>query len=212
MHLLVTDRLACPHCGPSFGLLLLAHKMENRRVMDGHFGCPNCRASYPVRGGYADFRVASEPRSAAASSSFPEGDAEAGLRLAAMIGVREGPGMLLLMGGTAAQAPRLAAMIPDIEVVALHPDIEEWGEAEGVSRGRTGSGLPFFAHTMRGVALDTTTRPADELAECVRVLAPGARLVIEQGGERVLEGYREAMERAGLEVLLATERLLVGQK
>jgi uncharacterized protein YbaR (Trm112 family) len=216
MHLLVTDRLACPHCGPAFGLLLLAHAMEHRRVREGHFGCPNCRTSYPVKGGFADFRPpGQEARSIPAPApapELPEEDAEAGLRLAAMLGVREGPCLLMLMGAPAAQAERLAAMIPEVEVVALHPETRHWAPAAGVSRGEVASTLPFFSGALRGVALDTSVVSRDALAEPVRVLAPGSRLVLEltPGDDRV--AWQAALEGAGLELLLATDRRIVGEK
>jgi hypothetical protein len=198
--------------------------MQDRRVRTGHFGCPNCRASYPVRGGFADFRVpgvAPSPGDSQVGSpeppslGLPEGDAEGGLRLAAMLGVQSGPGMLLLLGEPAAQASRLAAMIPDVEVVALHPGTERWPEVAGVSRGVAGAVLPFFTHTMRGVAVGVQPDAPIEMAELVRVLVPGGRLVIEgedSGREMGLEPWQSAMEEIGMEPLLATDRILVGQK
>ena len=57
MHLLLTDRLTCPRCGPSFGLILLADRMNDRRVVDGVLGCPNCRDGFPVRDGFGDLRA-----------------------------------------------------------------------------------------------------------------------------------------------------------
>ena len=56
MHLLLTDRLTCPRCGPEFGLVLLADRLEDRRVLEGALGCPNCRDRYPVRDGFGDLR------------------------------------------------------------------------------------------------------------------------------------------------------------
>lgn len=220
MHLLVTDRLACPRCGPAFGLLLLASEMQDRRVRAGHFGCPNCRASYPIRGGFADFRIpgieaASDEPQPAALQELHEGDAEGGLRLAAMLGVQSGPGMLLLLGGPVSQASRLAAMIPEIEVVALHAGMRGWPEAAGVSRGMAGATLPFFTHTMRGVAMGVSSDAPAEVSELARVLAPGGRLVIQAEDADPATGlapWRAALEEIGLELLLATDRMLVAQK
>ena len=56
MHILVTDRLACSRCGPAFGLVLLADRLENRRVLSGHLGCANCRERYPIIEGFGDLR------------------------------------------------------------------------------------------------------------------------------------------------------------
>ena len=57
MQLLLTDRLACPRCGPGFGLVLLADRMVDRRVHEGTLGCPNCRDSFTVHAGFADLRA-----------------------------------------------------------------------------------------------------------------------------------------------------------
>ena len=46
MHILLTDVVTCPRCGPEFGLILLADRFEERRVMQGRLGCPNCREEY----------------------------------------------------------------------------------------------------------------------------------------------------------------------
>lgn len=51
MHLLLTDILSCPRCGPEFGLILLADRIEARRVLAGILGCANCRSKYPIREG-----------------------------------------------------------------------------------------------------------------------------------------------------------------
>ena len=197
--------------------------MEHRRVREGYFGCPNCRSSYPVTGGFADFRGSGRPvdpmfpPNAALPNPvhvapLPSDDAEAGLRLAAMLGVREGPCLLLLMGAPVGQASRLAAMIPEVEIVAFHAETRHWPEASGVSRGIAGAALPFFSGALRGVALDTCSVRPDALGEPLRVLAPGARLVLELGDGQDRVGWQDALEQARLDILLATDRLLVGQK
>jgi uncharacterized protein YbaR (Trm112 family) len=219
VHLLVTDRLACPRCGPGFGLILLSDRVRDRRVLEGAFGCANCRERYPVQEGFADLRP--HPGGAAGGAVGGEDpgappllpdDAEGALRLAAMLGVTEGPATLLLAGAPARHAERLAAMLDGVEVVALHPGLRDLPETPGVSRGMAGLPLPFFDATFRGVAADEGWAESG-LEELRRVTAPGARMVLglpdpeEAGGAR-----RAAVERgsqAGREVLLETDRTLV---
>jgi uncharacterized protein YbaR (Trm112 family) len=62
MHILLTDILTCPRCGPAFGLILLAEQTAGRRVLEGVLGCANCRERYPVRDGAIFF--AGAPRNA----------------------------------------------------------------------------------------------------------------------------------------------------
>lgn len=226
MHLLVTDRLSCPRCGPEFGLVLLAEKLEDRRVLEGALGCANCRERYPVIGGFGDFRP--PPRQAlevagtespwagvggaspgpGASSSEPAGASpEEGMRLGAMLGVTEGPGLILLTGPAVAQASRLAAMIEDIEIVALDPALRDRPEEPGVSRIVAGPKLPFFTGSLRGVVVEGHAQ-AEGLDEAVRVLGLGSRLVV----RRPVGDLLERLEAAGLEVLLQTEKLVVATR
>lgn len=228
MHLLVTDRLSCPRCGPTFGLILLAENLRDRRVLEGALGCANCRERYPVEGGFGDLRppprvtLPAPPVSRGApdigdarpstAGGATEGDsardpAEDTFRLAALLGVREGPGLLLLAGSWVPLAGRLAAMIDEIEVVALDPSLRNAPEETGVSRLTAGTALPFFHGSLRGAALDGP-QLADWEGEAARVLGPGARLVIRDPPADL----PERLEARGLQPLLQTGRYVVAQR
>ncbi len=204
MHLLVTDRLACVRCGPAFGLILLADEIAERRVLEGALGCANCRERYPIQGGFGDLRP--PPREEESASALPEpGSPEDTFRMAAMLGVSEGPGLLLLAGEPVAHAAGLAGMIDRIEVVALHPGLRDVPEEPGVSRITAGERWPFFTGSLRGVALEGSQ--VDRwLGEAVRVLGPAARVVVRDPRE----GLSQRLEDAGLQVLLETRRVVVG--
>ncbi len=228
MHLLVTDRLSCPRCGPTFGLILMADDLRDRRVLEGALGCANCRERYPVRGGFGDLRPPPRgplpefgmsdsvrvgggsspvPDAPVEHSTSPDDPAEAAFRLAALLGVREGPGLILLAGGWASLAGRLAARIDEIEVVALDPALHGAGEEAGVSRLTAGAGLPFFSSALRGVALEGA-QLAEWEGEAIRVLAPGARLVVRDPPP----GLSSRLEARGLQPLLETRRYVVAQR
>lgn len=207
MHLLLTDRLVCPRCGPEFGLILMAGRIEDRRVHEGRLGCFNCREEYPVERGVADLRPPPRDPPAAGGAHPPVDDAEGALRLAALLGVREGPGNLFLVGEPAVHAERIAAMIERIEVVVVHAGLEATEEQSGVSRIRIGNAIPVQPYAMRGVALGSGFSDT-HLDEAVRVLAPGARLVLFSAPE----GTRERLEARGFETLLATEGTLVFER
>lgn len=205
MHLLVTDRLSCPRCGPEFGLVLLADELAERRVLGGWLGCANCRERYPVTEGFGDLRP--PPREPENAPPPPEGDPEEAFRLAALLGVREGPGLLLLVGDTAGQAGPVAGMIDEIEVVAVHAGLRDEKEAPGVSRISAGERLPFFTGSLRGVALEGD--PSEErLREAVRVLGPSARLVLRFPAE----GIGERLEALGTVLLLETAKAVVAAR
>ncbi len=204
MHLLVTDRLACPRCGPRFGLVLLADELRERRVLKGALGCANCRERYPVEDGFGDFRPA--PRTPQVQQGVDlRDDPEGALRMAALLGVREGPGLLLLSGSHVRHAPRLAAMLDSIEVAAVHPALRGEPETEGVTRIAIGERFPFFTASLRGVVLEGEAG-GEWLPEAFRVLAPSSRLVYFDPPP----GTKNRLEAEGLELLMEAESVLVG--
>ena len=184
----------------------MAADVRERRVLEGRLGCFNCREEYPVERGMADLRP--PPRTAGSEGDeLPPDDPEAALRLAALLGVREGPGHLLVMGDPAGQAERVAAMVESIEVVAVHPGLDAVEEIPGVSRLRVGNVLPLQSYAMRGTAL-AGRFVGSHFDEALRVTAPGARLVLLEAPE----GTREALEERGMDLLLATDRALVAER
>jgi uncharacterized protein YbaR (Trm112 family) len=220
MHILMTDVLTCPRCGPRFGLILLADRMTpERRVVEGALGCANCREKYPIRGGIIDFTgdagapgAAADPdASGAAGASSESGDAgvaaggeaggdEAAVRIAALLGVTGGPGYVLLAGGAARHAGAFAALIRDVEVVAATDAPAAAGQAAGlpgVSTLVVGRGLPLATARMAGVFLGGDAADA-LLEEGARAAAPLGRLVLEPAPD----GATGRLEAAGMSVLL----------
>lgn len=196
MLILLTDLLACPRCGPDFGLVALADRLEERRVIDGWLGCANCRERYPVRGGVADLRPpgAAEP----AAEEGPPADPEAALRLAALMGLAEVRGIALLTGPGADHAAAVAALAPEVEVVAVSAAPRTGGEP-GVSRVVAGAGtLPFRGGVLRAAALTGGGAGPGALHEHLRVLAPSARLVVDPAPE----GTAARLAAAGARLLL----------
>lgn len=176
MHILLTDVLTCPRCGPAFGLILLADRIVERRVLEGALGCSNCREKYPIRDGVPIFgtdRSAPDPP--------PAADAEAALRAAALLGVTQGPAWVLLAGTASGFARAIAGLVDDLEVIAAVPaaavDAGEHGPSP-VNTIQIGERLPLVNDRMAGVFLGGTA--ADVLIEeGARVLAPLGRLVLD---------------------------------
>lgn len=204
MHILVTDRLACARCGPEFGLILLADELKERRLLEGALACFNCREQYPVEGGFGDLRPLPRNLQTTGEPTVPE-DPEASLRLAALFGVIEGPGLLLIIGPSARNASLLSRMIEGIEIVAVHPELRGGPEQEGVSRLAIAGHLPFLTGSLRGVALEG--EPSSLLLpEAVRVLGSGSRLVF----LRPPDGTAAEMEDYEMELLVEGDDVLVG--
>lgn len=215
MHLLLTDRMTCPRCGPEFGLILLAREVRERRIYHGDFGCSNCREQYPVEKGFGDLRT--PPRSPLSPPSQeeweghgpggPDQDADAGLRLAALMGITEGPGTLLLVGPAALQASAVARLVTGVEVVGLHPALQAMPQEEGVSRMVSRPGIPFFSGTFLGVVYSGAF---DErmLLESVRVTAPFGRIAVLDS----TPDARAPLESQRLQILLEEKGVLVAQR
>jgi hypothetical protein len=171
--------------------------MEDRRVVEGTLGCPNCRDGFAVRGGFGDLRA--PPRGdlppGRAGEPGRENPAEAE-RIAALLGVSEGPGMLALVGGVARHAGVVATTVPGVEVVAVDEDLASWPDVPAVSRMAARPGLPFFGRTFRGVAVDGGCG-SPWIRESARVVAPLGRVVVTAAGG----GAKEALVASGLRVL-----------
>ena len=181
MHILLTDILTCPRCGPTFGLILLADRFEDRHVATGRLGCANCRSSYPVDEGIGDLRTVSEG-SLGISDRLPIPEDRA-IRTAALLGAAPPGVKTLLIEEFGAHAVEVASHFPEVHVVGVAADFPPTdGSAELLSRVRAGGHLPFRRASFRGCAILGTPTGA-LLSEVSRVLAPGARLVVDVAAE-----------------------------
>jgi len=204
MHIVLTDVLVCPRCGPQFGLILLADRVEDRRVLEGVLGCPNCREKYPVRAGLGLLRVAFdeiEPVPVPAPAAQDGGEA---VRIAAVAGITEGPALLLVIGPAARYAPLLATLLENVEIVAAGGGLEAWTEGAGVSRLEVGGRLPIHSRSLRAAVLSGGAADA-LLEEGTRVVGPLGRLVLEPPPPDA----EERLARHGFRPLARDERTLV---
>ncbi|HEX8317164.1 hypothetical protein [Longimicrobium sp.] len=204
MYILLTDALSCPRCGPGFGLLVQADRLEERRVVEGRLGCANCRETYPVHGGVAHLSLGSATE-ADVPADPPADDPEAAVKLAALMGLAGARGLVMVEGPGARHAAALARLVPEVEVVGVDDSAGPPPTMEaGVSRVRAGAALPFRDGTMRGAALTGGAGDA-RLREALRVLAPGARLLVDPADAET--GAR--LRGLGAQVMLEQEGVVV---
>lgn len=206
MHVALSDLLTCPRCGPTHGLILLPDEVRDRRVVAGVLGCANCRERYPVVGGVADLRVGgtgSEPGGGAWAGGLS--GPEAVVRLAALLGLGEAGGTVLVAGPGAADAAALAEMLPAVSVVAVDVIAAETTETARLSVLRVGRTVPLRGGTLRGVAL--TGDRARLVEEGARLLGPAGRLVLDPAPEDA----SARVQAAGLRVLLEQDGVLVAE-
>lgn len=232
----LTEVLACPACArveeagrpPPQGLVAWVDRVEGRRVLAGHLGCPRCEARYPIREGVVGFTV-EEPGAVGGpvgrEAPPPEriDPDEAGLVVPALLGLQEDvSGYILLGPGLWRAASRIATAVEGVEVVALvgpyepeAPDASSdpaGGEAGEPDPGkRRGSvlrvpdpgRLPLFSGRFRGVALVGGTGAT--VREAARLLARLGRLAVLAPSEEA----RETVEAGPLDVLASDPRALV---
>ncbi len=144
-------------------VVLLPERMDDRRVLAGHLGCPVCgwgtawENAIPAFGGGTP------------AEGAPPFDAEGAV---ALLGL-DGPGGWVVVAGRAgALAPDLIAALPGVGIVAINPpDALLPGAAISVLRSAV---WPIKRHAMRGVVLG-----ADAAAMAIPALGsilPGLRL------------------------------------
>ena len=147
MHLDVVQVLRCPRDHEESGLVLVADETEGRHVITGILGCPLCEAEYPIRDGLAYFVEAQPPAPVRQEIDV--------MRLAAMLGLTEPGGVILLEG----------------QWVSAAEAIEEFAEGALVLVVCAGDRLPIAPRALRAAAIDT---PREHIAIWLR---PKGRLV-----------------------------------
>lgn len=136
MHLELVDLLRCPKPHTTSVLVAAANRVEQRFVIDGTLGCPECLAEYPIENGVAMFAPSvSEPvpqvasRTLASSEDTPPHTVlsdsarlndtrlddtpvhDASLRLAAQLGLADGRSVFALVGYPAHAAALLRQLV-----------------------------------------------------------------------------------------------------
>jgi uncharacterized protein YbaR (Trm112 family) len=190
MHILLTDHLTCPRCGPRFGLIVMAEDIENRHIREGSLGCANCRSQYRITAGVADLRGAERLLSSDGDRLPP--DPDRAFRLAALMGVTRPGGMVLVVGPDPNIPGQVSSFLAGVHVVGAGSREAETTEApEDVSRVTVGRRLPLRDRSMRAVAIvgmDDETL----LIEAARLPAAGSRLVVDGGPESAAKLLRDS--------------------
>jgi uncharacterized protein YbaR (Trm112 family) len=201
VHIVLTDILTCPVCDAEHGLVVRTDRMSGRDVREGSLGCPNCRRQFPIRDGVAWLVPDARARVAEPRDQAPPEEA---IRVAALLGLDEAKGFVLLAGPVARHAAEVAALTAAALVVAADTEaIPPSGDR--VSRIVLGGSLPFAAGRLHGIWLAGSFADA-HLEAATRALHPAARLVLDpapdDAGPRLPAGLR-VIARQGATVVCA---------
>lgn len=175
MYLELVDSLRCVHVHEDSWLVARADELVDRHIVTGELGCPVCGTRYPVRQGVADFSLGTSISFGSCThSALAIG--EMALRAAALLGLHESGGLVVLTGTWTAAADQILEMAERVMLLALaySPELESGG---ALSLARIAGVMPLAAGSVRGIALDAAHATPSLLAGSERCLAPGARLI-----------------------------------
>lgn len=205
MFLELAEALDCPSCRSSVGLVAFATETQDRRVIQGWLGCPLCELEFPIDGGSIDFSGIAGPAVATEVESDGKVSFESGecipptvplqwaespsdqvVRLAAMLGLGDRDGMVLLLGPSlSSSAVQLTKLAERIEVLCWFDSrksveslmtLEELVTGVNPMVGALVGSWPFRTGSLNGIALLSPV--ISDLPEVERCAGQGARLVV----------------------------------
>lgn len=199
MFIEVVDAFRCPRPHELTWLVASADRLEDRDILTGELGCPVCGARYPITNGVADFRPDGARLPAPAASAAPAELPERAIRAAALLGLMEPGGLVVLAGAWGDAAHEVAALVEGIHMLAVDP-LGGVSSGFGVSVARAPGTLPMRPESVRAVALDDAHAAAPFLESSVAALKPSGRLLVPAGASLpagIVERARDAHDWLG---------------
>ena len=173
----LVDVLRCPRPHEESWLVLAAHRMDGRDIMEGVLGCPVCHAEYPIADGVARF---ADPPAARAQMVATE---EAALRLVALLDLTGARGYAIVVGELTKHAQEMRELT-DVQLLLVNPPVgtRMGGGLSGLTIESSWAKLPLAAASARGIAFDDATTQA-QLEDGIDVVAPAGRILAPIGLE-----------------------------
>lgn len=200
MHIELTEMLRCPEEHREEFLVLSTSEMNGRMVWIGLVGCPVCRRNFEIIDGIVDFtEVVTGERQLRAVRRTPAPASPVILdppSLQALLDLGGPGGYVVLLGSAARLAEGLAGLMGGIHFVGINapPDVEE---LPVLSLLQTDRAIPLRQSMARGVVVGAELARTPWVAEGVRVLLRGRRLVIEDE-QAAPEGLRKLVSGQGV--------------
>lgn len=162
--------------------MVVARQVDDRELVSGFAGCPVCHLEARIADGVVRFPAGEPERSAEARTPtapvFAEDDFT---RLAALLGLDEPGGTVLLTGSYARFAARLAAELELAVVIVGPPTLDTPASMPGASLVELEEpAIPFSDHTFRAAALDATGTQQHVralMADAIRTVTIGGRVL-----------------------------------
>jgi uncharacterized protein YbaR (Trm112 family) len=172
VHIEMIDHIRCPQPHEFTWLVAQTAQIRERDVTSGVLGCPTCSARYPIDRGVLDLRADARP---VASEEAPVPSADANTRLAALLGLGEHTGVVVLTGDYGAAAPHLAPLMEGGHLLVVNASYE-MVSGGGVSLVRTNGEIPLREGVAMAVALDAA-HAAEGAGPAALTLSGGGRLL-----------------------------------
>lgn len=176
MFIEIVDAFRCTRPHELTWLVASADRLEDRDIIAGELGCPVCGARYPIVDGVADFRDAAAKTTAPLPARPPADASDRAVRAAALLGLTEPGGLVVLAGSWGDLAHDVAALVEQVHVLAVDPSAHV-SSGYGVSVARAGDMLPLRPDTVRGVCLDASHARMTFIESAVAALRPSGRLL-----------------------------------
>jgi uncharacterized protein YbaR (Trm112 family) len=173
------DLLRCPRQHEESWLVAAFHKMQDRFVIEGRLGCPVCSASYSISGGVVDLRDEQESLPFMPEIPATENGGDNAMRVAAMLGLLK-PGSVAVLVGMDADLAGDISEISHAKIISLNSQNRQSMERENVAAVISGAHFPLASASVDGVMLERGS-PESAVAESLRVLRTGGRLVADAG-------------------------------
>ena len=176
MYIELVDSLRCVAAHEETWLVAAVTRMDGRHIVDGTLGCPICRREYAVRGGVGWF-TQRQPSGNGESltTPAPAADDDETIRAAALLGLTDAGGIVVL-GGSWTRHADSVAQLGAAHVVVLNADATASSSQE-VSSLFVDDALPFGTATVRAIAVDGELATPSLLDSAVEKLRSRGRLV-----------------------------------
>ena len=200
MFIELVDSLRCivPH--EETWLVASVARMDARHVVDGTLGCPSCYRRYAIRDRAAWFTAAAPDDAPNLPTAGIVDDDDEVTRAAALLGLAEPGGIVVVSGSWTPFAAAIAAH-GAAHAVMLNVAAPDAG-AQEISTLVVDDALPFGTGAVRAIALGEPLPSPALLASAVRVLRSGGRLV----------APADAAIPDGVTMLVRDERVWVGER
>lgn len=167
MFLPLVDVLRCPVAHEETWLVASIDRAEDRDIITGALGCPQCLAEYPIRDGIVHF--AADVRLPA----YRAPDEAGAMRLAAALDLTDARMTAVLHGGWASHAPLIRGFSPAQLLLVNAPAGVATGDGISLVRAPI---APLASASVNAAAFDADASE-EMIASLIRSLRPNGRLL-----------------------------------